>query len=205
MTARLTVAFAGPHVTVQDGGRPGLARFGVPRSGAMDRLALAAANLAVGNAPGTAAIEVSLGGLQLDCVGGPISFAVARGGFIVEHGGQKGGSWQVATLQPGERLVLDNHAHQSDPGSPYRASGPIFVREAAAEAGSSEGTAPQMLAKRPLSLRVYDRRNMMIEGEVIDGRSLDSRLATWFDHPATDQVHIHFAPRGCYLARAVRV
>ena len=106
MTARLTVAFAGPHVTVQDGGRPGLARFGVPRSGAMDRLALAAANLAVGNAPGAAAIEVSLGGLQLDCVGGPISFAVAGGGFIVEHGGQKGGSWQVVTLQPGERLVI---------------------------------------------------------------------------------------------------
>ena len=106
MTARLTVAFAGPHVTVQDGGRPGLARFGVPRSGAMDRLALAAANLAVGNAPEAAAIEVSLGGLQLDCVGGPISFAVAGGGFIVEHGGHKGGSWQVATLQPGERLVI---------------------------------------------------------------------------------------------------
>ena len=106
MTARLTVAFAGPHVTVQDGGRPGLARFGVPRSGAMDRLALAAANLAVGNAPGAAAIEVSLGGLQLDCVGGPISFAVAGGGFIVEHGGHKGGSWRVATLQPGERLVI---------------------------------------------------------------------------------------------------
>ena len=106
MTARLTVAFAGPHVTVQDGGRPGLARFGVPRSGAMDRLALAAANLAVGNAPEAAAIEVSLGGLQLDCVDGPVSFAVAGGGFIVEHGGRKGGSWQVATLQPGERLVI---------------------------------------------------------------------------------------------------
>ena len=106
MTARLTVAFAGPHVTVQDGGRPGLARFGVPRSGAMDRPTLAAANLAVGNAPEAAAIEVSLGGLQLDCVGGPISFAVAGGGFIVEHGGHKGGSWQVATLQPGERLVI---------------------------------------------------------------------------------------------------
>jgi allophanate hydrolase len=47
-----------------------------------------------------------LGGLQLDCVGGPISFAVAGGGFIVEHGRHKGGSWQVATLQPGERLVI---------------------------------------------------------------------------------------------------
>jgi allophanate hydrolase len=72
----------------------------------MDRLALAAANLAIGNAPGAAAFELSLGGLQLDCVGGPISFAVAGGGFIVEHGGHKGGSWQVATLQPGERLVI---------------------------------------------------------------------------------------------------
>jgi allophanate hydrolase len=72
----------------------------------MDRLALAAANLAVGNAPGAAAIEVSLAGLQLDCVGGSISFAVAGGGFIVEHGRHKGGSWQVATLQPGERLVI---------------------------------------------------------------------------------------------------
>ena len=46
MTARLIVRFAGPHVTVQDGGRPGLARFGVPASGAMDRLALAAAEYA---------------------------------------------------------------------------------------------------------------------------------------------------------------
>ena len=105
---------------------------------------------------------------------------------------------------PGERLVLVNHAHLTDPTSPYRASGPIFVREAALEAGSIEGPAPEMLAKRMLSLRVYDRRNMMMEGEVIDGRSLDDRLAAWFDHSATDQVHIHFAPRGCYLARAVR-
>ncbi len=104
----------------------------------------------------------------------------------------------------GERLVLVNHAHLTDPGSPYRASGPIFVREAAVEAGAVEGPAPEMLARRPLSLRVYDARNMMIEGEVIDGRTLDDRLAAWFDHPATDQVHIHFAPRGCYLARAVR-
>ena len=106
MSARLIVGFAGPHVTVQDGGRPGLARFGVPGSGAMDRLALAAANLAVGNAPGAACLEVSLGGLQVACVDGPVSFAVAGGGFIVEHAGQKGGSWQVGTLHPGERLVI---------------------------------------------------------------------------------------------------
>ena len=33
----------------------------------------------------------------------------------------------------GERLVLVNHAHLTDPTSPYRAAGPIFVREAAIE------------------------------------------------------------------------
>ena len=104
----------------------------------------------------------------------------------------------------GERLVLVNHAHLTDPTSPYRAAGPIFVREAAVEVGSVEGPAPEMLAKRLLSLRVYDARNMITEAEVVDGRSLDDRLAAWFDHPAAEQVHIHFAPRGCYLARAVR-
>ena len=104
----------------------------------------------------------------------------------------------------GERLVLVNHAHMTDPTSPYRASGPIFVREAAVQAEAVEGPAPEMLRKRPLSLRIYDRRNMMMEGQVIDGVDLDDRLAEWFGNPATAEVHIHFAPRGCYLARAVR-
>ncbi len=100
--------------------------------------------------------------------------------------------------------MLVNHAHLTDPTSPCRAAGPIFVREAAVEAGAVEGQAPEMLAKRLLSLRVYDGRNMITEAEVIEGRTLDARLAAWFDHPTTEQIHIHFAPRGCYLARAVR-
>lgn len=105
MTAVLSIRFAGPHVSVQDAGRPGLARFGVPQSGGMDRLALAAA-LAVLGQPEGAAVEVSLGGLQLDCLEGEVSFAVAGGGFIVDHAGQKGGSWQVACLRAGQRLTL---------------------------------------------------------------------------------------------------
>ncbi|MBU4238595.1 MAG: DUF1203 domain-containing protein [Alphaproteobacteria bacterium] len=105
----------------------------------------------------------------------------------------------------GEALVLVNHAHLTDPTSPYRASGPIFVRESAVEQAPITGPAPEMLTKRPLSLRLYDHRNMMIEGLVIDGADLDARLAEAFDHPALDQIHIHFAPRGCYLARACRI
>jgi hypothetical protein len=104
----------------------------------------------------------------------------------------------------GEALVLVNHAHLTDPASPYRASGPIFVRQAATEALPVTGPAPQILTKRPLSLRIYDRRNMMIEGVVIAGSELDETLSDWFARPEVAQVHIHFAPRGCYLARAVR-
>lgn len=106
MTARLTIRFAGPHVSIQDAGRPRLARYGVPQSGPMDRTAHAAANLALGNPQGAAAIEVSLGGLTLTCADTPVSFAVAGGGFIVDHAGAKSGSWQVATLHPGETLTL---------------------------------------------------------------------------------------------------
>jgi biotin-dependent carboxylase-like uncharacterized protein len=46
------------HVTVQDGGRPGRMHFGVPPGGPLVPEALARANLAVGNDPGAAALEI---------------------------------------------------------------------------------------------------------------------------------------------------
>lgn len=104
--ARLSTLQAGPHVSVQDGGRPGLMRFGVPASGAMDRPALALANAALGNPPGAAAIEVSPGGLQLRLDAGAVSLAVAGGGFVVEVNGRRGGSWSVLTLRAGDRLTI---------------------------------------------------------------------------------------------------
>jgi len=106
MTARLKIRFAGPHVSVQDAGRPGFARYGVPRSGPMDRLAMAAANLALGNPAGAAVIEVSLGGLSLECLEGQVAFAVAGGGFIVDHAGHKRGAWHRAVLRKGDVLTL---------------------------------------------------------------------------------------------------
>lgn len=131
-------------------------------------------------------------------------FAVGARRWVADQPGRAPCRVSLRDADAGERLVLVNHAHLTDPTSPYRAAGPIFVREAAVEAGAVEGPAPEMLAKRLLSLRVYDGRNMITEAEVIEGRTLDARLAAWFDHPTTEQIHIHFAPRGCYLARAVR-
>lgn len=108
MTGRavLRILRAGPHCSVQDGGRPGLMRFGVPASGGMDRAALALANAAAGNPLGAAVLEVSLAGLALEVEEGTLSFAIAGGGFVVQAGGERTGAWSVVTLREGDRLEV---------------------------------------------------------------------------------------------------
>ena len=68
----LEVIDPGLHATIQDFGRPDAAPLGVPRAGACDPLALAAANLLLGDDPTLPAIELT-GGLPSlvaleDCV-----------------------------------------------------------------------------------------------------------------------------------------
>ncbi len=105
---------------------------------------------------------------------------------------------------PGERLILLNHRHLDVPASPYRGEGPIFVREAAAEATPAPGEVPDMLARRLLSARVYDRDWMMIDADVVEGRDAADRLDAWFADPAAAVVHLHTARRGCFMAAATR-
>ena len=104
--AELSVIFAGPLVTLQDGGRPGNMRYGVPASGPMDRLSFDAAHGALGNAPKQTAIEISLGGLMLQCRQGCVTVAITGGDFLVEHAGQKTPSWTILTLREGENLSI---------------------------------------------------------------------------------------------------
>jgi len=104
--AVLSVSFAGPLVTVQDSGRAGNMRYGVSASGPMDRLAYDAANAAMGNPVGATAIEISLGGLMLQCKEGAVTLAIMGGDFVVEHEGQKYGSWTILTINKGERLAI---------------------------------------------------------------------------------------------------
>ena len=65
MTRAVTVLATGPLTTVQDGGRPGQAALGIGRSGVCDRAAYRLANRLLGNDPGAAVLEVTLGGLAL--------------------------------------------------------------------------------------------------------------------------------------------
>ena len=102
--AALAVVAAGPHVSLQDAGRRGATRYGVPPSGPMDEVAHRVANVAVGNPPDATAIELSQGGLVLECRRGAVTVAVAGGGFVVGGSGDDG--WLVRTLRVGEVLEV---------------------------------------------------------------------------------------------------
>ena len=60
MRPTMQVVDGGFLTTIQDLGRPGYQRFGVPVSGAMDQYAMRIANLLVGNDEGSAVLEITL-------------------------------------------------------------------------------------------------------------------------------------------------
>lgn len=91
MTETLLVRRAGLLTTVQDLGRPGLGRFGVSPSGAMDPFALRVANRLVGNPDGAAALEIT-------AVGPEIEFLVAA--IVALGGGNLSATVDGVSLEP---------------------------------------------------------------------------------------------------------
>jgi 5-oxoprolinase (ATP-hydrolysing) subunit C len=106
MSAGLRIVSAGPGVTVQDGGRRGLLRFGVTPAGPMDMGAYSAAIAAAGGAPGAAAVEVSLGGAEFAAEGETLGLAIAGGDFDIRLDGSVLPSACAIALEPGARLVI---------------------------------------------------------------------------------------------------
>jgi hypothetical protein len=109
----------------------------------------------------------------------------------------------LADAEPWERVLLLPYEHQPV-HSPYRASGPIFVRENARATFDETGGVPVSLICRMLSVRAYAQDGMMVDAEVTQGEALDSLLARFFGAPAVDYVHVHYARRGCYAAHVAR-
>ena len=62
----VNVISSGILTTIQDLGRPGYYHLGIPMGGAMDRLAMRAANLLVGNEEGAAGLEAVFMGPELE-------------------------------------------------------------------------------------------------------------------------------------------
>ncbi|ABE62839.1 Allophanate hydrolase subunit 2 [Nitrobacter hamburgensis X14] len=104
--SKLVAAAAGPATSVQDGGRYGVQRYGLTPSGAVDRLALAAANCLVGNPPFAAAIEVGPFGAAFVAREGKVRVALAGAVRNAEVAGHPVSFNESRTLGDGESLTL---------------------------------------------------------------------------------------------------
>ena len=105
----LRILKPGSQTTIQDAGRPGLRRYGIPSSGAMDQFACQVANLLVGNAPGAAALESLLQGLSLEVLV-PTVIAVTGGDLGAELNECPLPLWTSLSLQPDDRLTFKRRA-----------------------------------------------------------------------------------------------
>ena len=104
--SHLSVLASGPGATIQDGGRFGFRRYGVTPAGPMDWAAFRTANLALGNAPDAAALEIGPGGIELVNAGpGPIGVAFCGGGFSWFRDGQLAGAAARLVLAAGAHLA----------------------------------------------------------------------------------------------------
>lgn len=103
----------------------------------------------------------------------------------------------------GEELLLLPYAHHVV-GTPYRASGPIYVRQAAEQVLPARDEVPQLLRSRVLSLRAYDRSGMMVWAEVLPGDEVEQGIERLFAIAGTDYIHLHYAKPGCYACRVDR-
>jgi len=105
--------------------------------------------------------------------------------------------------EPGETVLLLNHEHLAT-DSPYRSRHAIYVRESADETAVVENALPLALERRLLALRAFDKGDMMVEAEVVEGRSARPLIEAWLADPNVAYLHAHYARRGCFAARIDR-
>jgi len=121
---------AGPLTTVQDLGRFGFFRDGVPSSGAMDPLSFALGNKILGNQPNAAALEIAMNQIEISfvhektsfiCVSGPSGLATLNGNPISLH--------TAISVKKEDRLILKPDFDHPSARSYLSCSGGISVPE----------------------------------------------------------------------------
>lgn len=109
MSRTLQVVRTGPLALVEDRGRPGMAQIGVGVSGAADRGAYELANRLLGNADGVAAIELTLGGLEV-VAAADLWVAVTGAQAPMDIDGRPVAAYSVERLRAGQRLAMGTPA-----------------------------------------------------------------------------------------------
>jgi hypothetical protein len=110
----------------------------------------------------------------------------------------------LADAEVGEPVWLIHYAHH-DVDSPYRASGPIFVRSGVETARPAANEIPAMFWQRTLSIRAYDPSAMMVGAAVVEGSKLEQCILDFFSRRDVEYLHVHNARPGCFNCRVTRM
>jgi hypothetical protein len=103
----------------------------------------------------------------------------------------------------GEELILLPFQHQPA-ASPYRATGPIYVRRGAQQSRPPVGELPSYVTSRLISVRAYDAAHMMVAASVCDGKATAAEIEGYFASDDVAYIHLHNAKQGCFSALVVR-
>jgi Protein of unknown function (DUF1203) len=97
----------------------------------------------------------------------------------------------------GEELLLLPYEHQPA-RSPYRSSGPIFVRKDAVQKTLDPGAVPDYVRSRLMSVRAYDVAHQMADAVVCAGSEAAAAIQRMFASAGVEYIHLHNANRGCF-------
>jgi len=104
---------------------------------------------------------------------------------------------------PGDELLLLPYGHQPA-CSPYRASGPIYVRVGARKSILRPGQIPPYVSHRLISVRSYDIHHMMVLAEICPGDEAAAQIQRQISDPRVSYIHLHNARRGSFSCRVER-
>ncbi len=91
----------GPLTMVQDAGRYGYQRYGVPHCGALDDYAFRAGNILAGNRENAASLEITLSGCRLRVLRDTV-VAITGADLAPAHNGQPAPMWQALGVNKGD-------------------------------------------------------------------------------------------------------
>jgi len=103
----------------------------------------------------------------------------------------------LADADIGEELLLLPFEHQPA-SSPYKSSGPIFVRKAAVQAHVEPGVMPDYVRTRLMSIRAYDSKHLMTDALVCAGSAAAAAIQKMFGDTGVAYIHLHNANQGCF-------
>lgn len=106
---------------------------------------------------------------------------------------------ELRDADPGETLLLLNHEHQPVP-TPYRSAHAIFIREGADRPAEFVSEIPDVMRRRPISLRAFDAGHDMVDADLSHGSVLFPLIERMLADPAVAYLHAHYARRGCFAA-----